>query len=196
MGCLYIYVLVFFLPIIAFCQLHNDTIANNSEKYIIVFKPEATHVAIRNHITRLMDTGNGAGLSYSSIGQFRWMSSTTDPSQSKLLHAEQDVVHYWVKDTHFKLQDYVQNRVPSWVSLQHEIQSASAFLKHGYLFKGLDRIDQRSGLDSQYHFPSSQVRGSLYHSFLSVLLLLLMLTVHIAYFLGGRGHSISTRYRR
>ncbi|KAI7868148.1 peptidase S8/S53 domain-containing protein [Spinellus fusiger] len=96
-------------------------------------------------------------LEYSTIGKFRWYSGRfesqpfEDLMTSTLLrqhtkadivkNIEQDdlnVVHYWVKDVQFSLQEFIQVNPPSW---------------------GLDRIDQRLGTDNQYRFPTTQGEG-------------------------------------
>ncbi|CEG71986.1 hypothetical protein RMATCC62417_07619 [Rhizopus microsporus] len=126
----------------------------DTDQYIIIFKPEVPSIKIHNqlkniqlhqttkhkshHTSKLHTVDN----SYSSIGKFKWYSAQfySEPFEEYLSTNQtvNDAVHYWVKDTQFSLQEFIQTNPPSW---------------------GLDRIDQREGLDNEYRFASSQGTG-------------------------------------
>ncbi|CAO3629488.1 unnamed protein product [Cunninghamella blakesleeana] len=88
----------------------------------------------------------------SSIGNLHWYSGEFPTQTFENLFAdtkhnmsttpkvplEEDVLHYWVEDVQFSLQEMVQQNPPSW---------------------GLDRIDQRQGTDGYYKFSSNQGQG-------------------------------------
>lgn len=138
-----------------------------SNNYIVVFKPNIPSIKIRNQIQKmkLHQVGHNANRTnfktytsgknatqttenkkpdYNSIGKFRWYSAKFHTEafenllENKNATAEDDAVHYWVKDATFSLQEFVQTNPPSW---------------------GLDRIDQRSGTDGTYKFPTASGEG-------------------------------------
>ncbi|KAI8369028.1 peptidase S8/S53 domain-containing protein [Blakeslea trispora] len=88
---------------------------------------------------------------YNSIGNFKWYSGRFDPETMRSLlnnsstanSTEQpknnhEVVHYYIENTAFSLQEFIQVDPPSW---------------------GLDRIDQREGTDNRYSFANSMGKG-------------------------------------
>ncbi|KAI9304999.1 peptidase S8/S53 domain-containing protein [Cunninghamella echinulata] len=87
----------------------------------------------------------------SSIGKLQWYTGEFPTQSFETLFAtskhtkttpkqpsEDDILHYWVKDVEFTLQETVQSNPPSW---------------------GLDRIDQKQGTDGYYKFSSNQGEG-------------------------------------
>ncbi|CAO3647361.1 unnamed protein product [Cunninghamella echinulata] len=87
----------------------------------------------------------------SSIGKLQWYTGEFPTQSFETLFAtskhtkatpkqpsKDDILHYWVKDVEFTLQETVQSNPPSW---------------------GLDRIDQRQGTDGYYKFSSNQGEG-------------------------------------
>ncbi|KAI8875730.1 subtilisin-like protein [Backusella circina FSU 941] len=129
----------------------------DTDNYIVVFKQDVTPISISQQIQRLKfhqvnETASTnstkkittsekfANIEYNTIGKFRWYSAKfqSSPVEEMLNSNSSESVHYWVKDTSFSLQEFIQLSPPSW---------------------GLDRIDQRQGLDNQYRFSSSQGEG-------------------------------------
>ncbi|KAI8067414.1 peptidase S8/S53 domain-containing protein [Thamnidium elegans] len=134
----------------------------DSNHYIVVFKPDVPSVNIKNQIQKLnlhqkKSNTNGTNdtslsknstekptlnitdsIRFNTIGKFRWYSARFQSKEvEELLSAnettDESVVQYWIKDASFSLQEFVQTNPPSW---------------------GLDRIDQRSGTDGNYKFPT------------------------------------------
>ncbi|KAI8381582.1 peptidase S8/S53 domain-containing protein [Radiomyces spectabilis] len=146
---------------------------NQTDRYIVIFKPNVSHTAIRSHIQQMerhlassshspvnllannTAERSSSKLEYSTIGNFRWYSgefqsrdfgsllASTSLSMKKASNTssnvEEGIVHYWVKDDVFSLQEFVQTDPPSW---------------------GLDRIDQRHGTDGQYRFLNRKGEGT------------------------------------
>ncbi|KAG2199498.1 hypothetical protein INT47_009952, partial [Mucor saturninus] len=129
-----------------------DLMKEESDNYIVIFKPNVPTLHIKNQIQKmnlhqvnhtLVDTKNHTSLTtdYNSIGQFKWYSAKfhTEAIENLLKkNTTDDIVHYWVKDAKFSLQGFVQTNPPSW---------------------GLDRIDQRTGTDGNYKFPTASGHG-------------------------------------
>ncbi|KAI8098946.1 peptidase S8/S53 domain-containing protein [Halteromyces radiatus] len=149
------------------CVFTDDSIDN----YILVFKHGTSRHDMNNHIQLMYQQVNDLNtttdtrilldsVQVSSIGNFHWYSgafasrafeslygslqhpSTINVSSQNTFpsspSSSSDILHYWVKDITFSKQEMVQNNVPSW---------------------GLDRIDQRQGLDGLYKFASNQGQG-------------------------------------
>ncbi|KAI9311728.1 peptidase S8/S53 domain-containing protein, partial [Dichotomocladium elegans] len=136
-------------------QLYNET-----NRYIVVLKPTADILSIVNHIQQVQPfranhtlakstaSNNSSSSSspsaepdkkYSSIGNLRWYSGEFYSSSFESAIPSDGIVHYWMKDVPVSLQELVQTNPPSW---------------------GLDRIDQREGMNGQYRFPTSQGSGT------------------------------------
>ncbi|OBZ86926.1 Subtilisin-like protease 8 [Choanephora cucurbitarum] len=88
---------------------------------------------------------------YNSIGKFKWYSGQFHPdamesllnNNSSAKSVNQSInhhgaVHYYIRNTAFSLQEFIQVNPPSW---------------------GLDRIDQRQGTDNRYSFANSKGKG-------------------------------------
>ncbi|KAF7725838.1 serine protease [Apophysomyces ossiformis] len=150
--------LFFILAVISFLPVKSSNIddvlpavpiLNDTDRYIIVLKPDVPDHAITSHIQLFQHLRKEEDplTNYSSIGQFRWYAGEfeSEPFEAMMTASIQttdeplhDVVHYWAKDEIFSLQEMVQTNPPSW---------------------GLDRIDQRSGTDQQYRFAMKQGEG-------------------------------------
>lgn len=101
----------------------------STDRYILVFKPTATHADIHEHLKLLTQTPRQnasqflveeATTAYSTIGQFRWASGVFDPATIDQLahtHQHQFAVDYYIPDVTFSLQEVIQTDPPSWVSL-------------------------------------------------------------------------------
>jgi cerevisin len=139
----------------------QDTTSSNtatSGNYIVVLKHNATEATVQTHLswmskylaingthhslnsTTRQHTTTPPSLNYTSIGNFKWYSGNFHSTAIDSLTngTAQDVVHYVVEDITLNTQELIQPDVPSW---------------------GIDRIDQRSGTDGEYRFPSSQGNG-------------------------------------
>lgn len=140
MHALPILIILFFigtaLAAVAAAAAQTTELSSSGDRYIVVFKPNATHAAIQSRLQQMHTATQGKLLlenaaPYKSIGQFRWFSGdfvphtliATAPTPWTALsnhsgYAGQDdtVVHYYVKDTVFQVQDLVQQNPPSWVS--------------------------------------------------------------------------------
>ncbi|RUO96717.1 peptidase S8/S53 domain-containing protein, partial [Jimgerdemannia flammicorona] len=116
--------------------------------------------SFKKHLSWIRDLDRNASAPSSlssdvgAIGRFQWYSGSFDYDTLAKIN-QSNVVECVIEDTLFKLQEKVQQGPPSWVST---IRSAvSSYQLLSYL--GLDRIDQRSGLDGLFHFPSSSGAG-------------------------------------
>lgn len=111
-----------------------------SSSYIIVFKPNTNSARIssqiqlmKNHLAHNNTSNTTASpkKEYNSIGNFKWYSGTfhaaalenllsipnrtTTDKNTTYNTNEDDAVHYYVKDTTFSLQEFIQTNPPSWV---------------------------------------------------------------------------------
>jgi cerevisin len=106
----------------------------DTDNYIVVFKQDVTPISISQQIQRLKfhqvnqttstnstkkitKSEKFANIEYNTIGKFRWYSAKfqSSPVEEMLNSNSSDSVHYWVKDTSFSMQEFIQLSPPSWV---------------------------------------------------------------------------------
>ncbi|KAI8334355.1 peptidase S8/S53 domain-containing protein, partial [Chlamydoabsidia padenii] len=125
---------------------HGTPKSDMKEHIQLMYNQVNTHANKTTNTTTTLKTLNSK---VSSIGNFHWYTGAFPTESFETLYASyqhsssptpdgDDILQYWVKDVDFTVQEMVQKNPPSW---------------------GLDRIDQRQGLDGLYEFSSKQGQG-------------------------------------